>query len=210
MNDATILGMKTRQLGTPLYSRKTRGTSGTNMGFIFEIAAIAGAVGALGTAGVSAYGTIEQLGLAEDIADVQMDIMQKRATMENDLLAAQGRLVDMQTTYYGAQQETALTMQQAEAEYYEAKLARMEEMEAGEFEIAQIEQEQRKAVAEAAVAAGVPVSAVVPIGGAAVTTVSEPSPEPAPVTDEDDAKKWVVPAVLAVAVLGGLFLLGGE
>ncbi len=91
---------------------------------IDEILGITAAVATASNAGVSAYSTIEQMGIAKKTAGLQADLFKQRANIEKDLAETQKRLLEMQTTYYGEKEELAIEIEKARTELIKEKLKR--------------------------------------------------------------------------------------
>lgn len=131
----------------------------SNLGFIgtvADIAALATGISSLASAGFSTYAVVEQVGIAKATAELQRELMERRASLEADLLRTQGKLAEMQTTYYGQREEIALSLDKAKAELLQEQLQRQKLLES-------LETEKVKAMVETGEAVGAPPTGAVDV-----------------------------------------------
>jgi len=86
------------------------------LGFLDIVAGIVGIVGTGASAGVQIYGTVKTLELAEEQQELEAELARKRFELEEELVAAQSRIVDIQASGIAERQVIELEIAQMQAD----------------------------------------------------------------------------------------------
>lgn len=108
----------------------------SQMGDLFT--GIASLVVSAGAVGINAYTAIEQMDLAKEQSALMSDLARQKAALEAEVIQAQQRLLEVQTQGIEGRQSIDLEIAQAEADAAQRRLARVEELEIMQTELAKV------------------------------------------------------------------------
>lgn len=138
-----------------------------NLGFLETVGSITGIAAQLAATGTNVYGTLTQLELAEEQAELQEELARRKADLEAELFSQQAKIYEIQASGLAERQSIDLALAQMQAEVLKDDLQRLQEQQelmaaiARERALAELEEAQRERAAAAAAAASGGVSAVV-------------------------------------------------